>query len=66
MNAVRKFFTPSTGSRARNIARAVLPAVVLLGWLELDGTQLAGCVIAIEAIFSGGAEITNRNNNEGA
>ena len=58
----RKFFTPSTGSRARNIARAVLPAGVLLGWLDLDATQLAACVVAIEVIFSGGAEISNRTN----
>ena len=27
---IRKFFTPAAGSRARNIARAVLPALVLV------------------------------------
>ena len=55
---VRKFFTPSSGSRARNIARAVLPAMVLLDvpWFAtLDGAQLSALYIAIEVVFAGGA-----------
>lgn len=47
-------FTPSAGSRARNIVRAVLPALVLLGWVHLDAAQVSAIVIATEVIFSGG------------
>lgn len=67
MSKVRKFFTRETGSRARNIARAVLPALVILDVVHLNGLQVSACVIALEAIFSGGAEISARTTpNEGA
>jgi hypothetical protein len=64
MSTIRKFFSPGTGSRARNIARAVLPVLVLLGVVDLDATQLAAIVVAVEVVFSGGAELATRN--EGA
>lgn len=57
MNKVRKFFTPGAGSRARNIARAVIPTLVALsvpGFRDLDGTQVSLIVIATEVVFSGG------------
>lgn len=64
MKLIRSLFTPSAGSRARNIARAVLPALVLLEVVHLSGVQVAAVVIAVEAVFSGGAEITTRTNKE--
>lgn len=60
---VRRLFTPASGSRARNIARAVLPALVLcrVPWIaDLSATQLSAIYIAIEGVFSGGAEIFRR------
>jgi hypothetical protein len=59
----RSLFTPASGSRARNIARAVLPALVLVRvpWFaDLSAMQLSAIYIAIEGIFSGGAEIARR------
>lgn len=57
------FFSPAAGSRARNIARAVLPALVLcrVPWFaDLSAMQLSALCIAIEGVFSGGAEVARR------
>ena len=55
-----KFFTPATGSRARNIVRAVLPVLQLCNVVHLSADQFAAIVIATEVVFSGGAEVARR------
>lgn len=60
MSKLRTFFSPALGSRARNIARAVLPALVLLNIVELSAEQIAAVALAVEVIFSGGGEISRR------
>ncbi len=60
MHRLRTLFTPALGSRARNIARAVLPALQLCGVINLSPDQVAALVIAIEVVFSGGGEIARR------
>ena len=54
------FLTPAVGSRARNIVRAVLPALQLLGVVYLSADQLAAIAVAVEVVFSGGAEVARR------
>lgn len=60
MSKLRTFFSPALGSRARNIARAVIPALVLLGVLDWTPDQVAAVVLAVEVVFSGGAELARR------
>lgn len=60
MSQLRTFFSPATGSRARNIARAVIPALVLLNIVDWTSAQIAAVVLAVEVVFSGGAEIARR------
>lgn len=55
-----RLFTPAAGSRARNIARAVLPVLQLFGVVDLSGEQIAAIMVAIEVVFTGGAEVAKR------
>lgn len=58
--SIRTIFAPALGSRARNIARAVLPVLQLLGVVHLTPDQIAAIAVAVEVVFSGGAEIAKR------
>lgn len=63
MDLLRHLFTPSAGSRARNITRAVIPALVVLRvpWFaDLSAEQIAAIALAVEVVFSGGAEVAKR------
>lgn len=60
MNKLRTLFTPSTGSRARTIVRAVIPVLVLFGVIDWTPEQIAAVLVAVEAVFAGGAEVTKR------
>jgi len=57
---LRKVFTPGFGSRVRTAVRGVLPALVLLGVVELSAEQIAAVVVAIESVFLAGGEATRR------
>jgi hypothetical protein len=59
----RIFFSQATGSRARNIVRAVVPALVVLNvpWFkDLSADQVAAIALAVEVVFTGGAELGKR------
>lgn len=60
MNTLRTFFTPSMGSRARSVARAIIPVLVLFGLIDWTPEQIAAVLVAVEAVFAGGAEVTKR------
>lgn len=60
MNKLRTLFTPSTGSRARTIVRAVIPVLVLFGVIDWTPEQIAAVLVAVEAVFAGGAEVSRR------
>lgn len=60
MSKVRTFFTPSMGSRARAVTRAVIPVLVLFGVIDWSPEQIAAVLVAVEAVFAGGAEVTKR------
>lgn len=60
MNKLRTLFTPSTGSRARTIVRAVIPVLVLFGVIDWTPEQIAAVLVAVEAVFAGGAEVSKR------
>ncbi len=56
----RKVFTPGFGSYIRNALRAVLPALVLLKVVDLTPDQIAAIVLAVEAVFTTGGQVTKR------
>ena len=60
MNKLRTLFTPSTGSRARTIVRAVIPVLVLFGVIDWTPEQIAAVLVAVEAVFAGGAVVSKR------
>ena len=60
MSKLRILFTPSTGSRARTIVRAVIPVLVLFGVIDWSPEQIAAVLVAVEAVFAGGAEVSKR------
>lgn len=60
MNKLRTLFTPSTGSRARTIVRAVIPVLVLFGVIDWTPEQIAAVLVAVEAVFAGGGEVSKR------
>jgi len=60
MSKLRTLFTPSTGSRARTIVRAVIPVLVLFGVIHWSPEQIAAVLVAVEAVFAGGAEVSKR------
>ena len=60
MTTLRKFFSASAGSRARNLARAILPTLVLLDIVDLSPEQIAAIALTVEVVFSGGQEAARR------
>lgn len=60
MSKLRILFTPSLGSRARSVARAVIPVLVLFGVIDWSPEQIAAVLVAVEAVFAGGAEVSKR------
>ena len=47
MNKLRTLFTPSTGSRARTIVRAVIPVLVRCGVIDWTPEQIAAALVAV-------------------
>ena len=60
LDRLRVLFTPAYGSRLRNAARAVLPLLVTFGVVDLTAEQISLIILAIEAVFTAGGEVTKR------
>ena len=60
MTTLRTFFTPALGSRARAVVRAIIPVLVLFGVIDWSPEQIAAVLVAVEAVFAGGAEVSKR------
>lgn len=59
MSRLRIFFTPSVGSRVRNVIRAGIALGAAFG-LKLSAEQTATILVFVEVVFTAGGEVTRR------